>query len=96
MAVLFGLSTALWVSVAAWAVNGVGLAMVVPNTQSLVADFYDEAHRGRAFGALYFTGTEAAASTQGGLRGPRLLPVRAVHCCTGEGASVMHVCAHLG
>ena len=41
-----------------WAWNGVGLAFVIPNTQSLVADLYDEAHRGRAFGCLYTTGAD--------------------------------------
>ena len=39
-----------------WAWNGVGLAFVIPNTQSLVADFYDDHSRGRAFGTLYTTG----------------------------------------
>ena len=39
-----------------WAWNGVGLAFVIPNTQSLVADFYDDSSRGKAFGTLYTTG----------------------------------------
>ena len=37
------------------AVNGVGLALVIPNAQSITADFYDELDRGKAFGALYMT-----------------------------------------
>ena len=39
-----------------WAVNGVGLALVIPSGQSLIADYYPPASRGRAFGALYLTG----------------------------------------
>lgn len=37
------------------AVNGVGLALVIPNAQSITADYYDELDRGKAFGALYMT-----------------------------------------
>ncbi|PRW59549.1 MFS general substrate transporter [Chlorella sorokiniana] len=40
---------------AVWAVNGLGLALVLPNTQSLTADLFAAAARGRAFGALYLT-----------------------------------------
>ena len=43
-----------------WAVNGIGLAMVIPNGQSIIADSYPEASRGRAFGALYLTGAFGA------------------------------------
>jgi hypothetical protein len=39
-----------------WAWNGVGLAFLIPNTQSLVADYYEEFERGQAFGTLYTTG----------------------------------------
>ena len=39
-----------------WAINGVGLALVIPSGQSLIADYYPPASRGRAFGALYLTG----------------------------------------
>ncbi len=41
---------------ALWAINGVGLALVIPSGQSLIADYYPPATRGRAFGALYLTG----------------------------------------
>ena len=44
------------VGTALWAVNGVGLALVIPSGQSLIADYYPPASRGRAFGALYLTG----------------------------------------
>lgn len=37
------------------AINGVGLALVIPNAQSITADYYDELDRGKAFGALYMT-----------------------------------------
>lgn len=40
---------------AVWAVNGLGLALVLPACQSLVADLFASA-RGRAFGMLYATG----------------------------------------
>ena len=43
-----------------WAVNGIGLALVVPTGQSLTADYYSEAARGKAFGALYLTGAFGA------------------------------------
>ena len=37
------------------AINGVGLSLVIPNAQSITADYYDELDRGKAFGALYMT-----------------------------------------
>lgn len=37
------------------AVNGLGLALVIPNVQSLIADYYPAEARGRAFGALWLT-----------------------------------------
>lgn len=36
-------------------VNGLGLALLIPCVQSLLADYYTPANRGRAFGLLYFT-----------------------------------------
>jgi len=41
---------------AVWAINGVGLAILVPNAQGLVADLYPARQRGRAFGALLGVG----------------------------------------
>ena len=41
---------------AARAANGVGLAIVVPAIQSLVADFHVEDHRGSGFGWLHASG----------------------------------------
>lgn len=43
-----------------WAINGVGLSLVIPTGQSLTADYFTEASRGRAFGALYLTGAVGA------------------------------------
>ena len=43
-----------------WAVNGVGLSLVIPNGQSLIADYYEDLDRGKAFGALYLTGAVGA------------------------------------
>lgn len=39
-----------------WAFNGVGLALMIPSAQSLIADYYPPAARGAAFGALQLTG----------------------------------------
>lgn len=38
-----------------WAVNGVGLSLVIPNSQSCIADLYSSTSRGLAFGTLYVT-----------------------------------------
>jgi MFS family permease len=40
-------------SFSAW--NGLGLALVIPCVQSLIADVYSSATRGRAFGLLFLT-----------------------------------------
>lgn len=52
MTSLFGLCHGLAMGIALWAVNGVGLALVVPNTQSLTADAHAATARGAAFGLL--------------------------------------------
>lgn len=36
-------------------INGIGLALVIPNVQSLTADFHKSSSRGRAFGRLWLT-----------------------------------------
>ena len=41
-------------------INGIGLSMVIPSGQSMVADYYPEERRGAAFGALYLTGALGA------------------------------------
>lgn len=52
-----GLAQTYW-QCAFWrAVNGVGLAIVVPAMQSFVADSYGEGQRGVAFGVMGFVGT---------------------------------------
>lgn len=38
-----------------WAFNGVGLGLLLPNAQSLIADYFSALSRGKAFGALYLT-----------------------------------------
>ena len=48
------LETSRWAQAMAWsAFNGVGLAFVLPCAQSLVADYYAPAVRGRAFGFVF-------------------------------------------
>ncbi|KAK9841289.1 hypothetical protein WJX74_003225 [Apatococcus lobatus] len=59
------LCTTLHQAIACWAVNGLGLALVIPSGQSLIADFYSPATRGKAFGTLYLTG--ALGGMLGGL-----------------------------
>lgn len=39
-----------------WAINGFGLSLVIPNSQSVIADFYSEDARGKAFGLFAFMG----------------------------------------
>jgi MFS family permease len=39
-----------------WAFNGFGLALLIPNAQSLIADYFKPVSRGSAFGALQMTG----------------------------------------
>lgn len=64
-----------------WAVNGIGLALVVPTGQSLTADYYPEASRGLAFGALYLTG--AFGAMLGGLYATNLgVAAKVISCDT--------------
>lgn len=49
---LFAFSTNVHQGMALWAFNGLGLAWMIPNGQSMMADMYDATHRGRAFGVL--------------------------------------------
>eukprot|EP00891_Asterochloris_glomerata_P000173 jgi/Astpho2/173/e_gw1.00004.7.1_t len=55
MTALFSVTQSLQQGMILSAVNGVGLAFVIPNAQSLTADYYLELDRGKAFGALYMT-----------------------------------------
>ena len=36
-------------------INGIGLALVIPCVQSLIADYYSPETRGQAFGLMFFT-----------------------------------------
>jgi MFS family permease len=53
MTVALGLMTNVTQAVAFSAVNGIGLSLLIPSVQSVIADYYDAGTRGRAFGALY-------------------------------------------
>ena len=57
----FAFSTTLAQGIVAWAVTGLGLCLVIPNVQSLTADLYTEAHRGKAFGTLQMSSALGAA-----------------------------------
>jgi len=56
-AVLFASVSSLAAAICVWALGGVGLALVVPNTQSLTADMHDSKERGTAFGILHLCAT---------------------------------------
>jgi MFS family permease len=43
-----------------WALNGVGLALMIPNAQSMVADYYSADSRGKAFGMMGLTSATGA------------------------------------
>ena len=43
-----------------WAMNGVGLALLIPTAQSLTADYNPADRRGSAFGLLWMTGALGA------------------------------------
>lgn len=55
---LFSFTTSVGWGAFAWAWNGVGLSFIIPNSQSLVADYYSDSERGKAFGTLYTTGDD--------------------------------------
>lgn len=57
---LFSACTGLAPGYLLWALNGLGLSLVIPAGQSVTADYFSEAARGRAFGALYMTGAFGA------------------------------------
>jgi len=62
-----------------WAVNGVGLSLVIPNGQSLIADYYEDLDRGKAFGALYLTG--AVGAMIGALYATNIGTAPPLHAC---------------
>jgi MFS family permease len=55
------LSVFLLQAMASCAVNGLGLALVIPCVQSLTADYNPPESRGRAFGFMFFTGSLGVA-----------------------------------
>ncbi|CAL8463252.1 g2786 [Coccomyxa elongata] len=55
MTMAIGLSTTLTQAMSFSAWNGLGLALVIPCVQSLIADVYSSTTRGRAFGLLFLT-----------------------------------------
>ena len=44
------------------AINGLGLALVIPCVQSLVADYHPSESRGKAFGFMFFTASCGAST----------------------------------
>jgi MFS family permease len=62
MTLLFSFTNTIWWGAFTWAWNGIGLSFIIPNSQSLVADYYTDRDRGKAFGTLYTTGVQSSAS----------------------------------
>jgi MFS family permease len=56
MTSMVGLSSTLHEAMFYCAINGIGLALVIPCAQSLIADYYHADMRGQAFGLMAFTG----------------------------------------
>lgn len=54
-AVLFALSSSLAAALPSWALAGASLALIVPNAQSIVADYHTPQTRGRAFGVMHLS-----------------------------------------
>lgn len=55
MTAVIGFSTSLHQAMVSCAINGLGLALVIPCVQSLVADYHPSESRGKAFGFMFFT-----------------------------------------
>ena len=49
----FGVMKSVGQAIAFAIFNGIGLSLIIPSVQSLIADMYAPSQRGRAFGALY-------------------------------------------
>ena len=100
MTIGLGLMTSVTQAMAYAAVNGVGLSLLIPSVQSVIADSYGPASRGKAFGALFlvsslgsmaggFFATTVGGRAVGSLAGWRfaflLIAVASILC----GASVL-------
>lgn len=56
----------------AWAaLSGIGLALVLPCVQAIVAELYTAFERGRAFGTLFTVSALGATSNPSGFEGPQ-------------------------
>ena len=53
--ILFALTNSVAAALPLCAINGIGLALVIPSVQSLTADYHPAEARGKAFGALWLT-----------------------------------------
>lgn len=95
MTIALGLMTSVNQAMAYAAVNGVGLSLLIPSVQSVIADYYDASSRGRAFGSLFlvsslgsmaggFFATTVGGRSIGGLAGWRfaflLIAVASILC----------------
>lgn len=55
MTAAIGMSNSVQQAMVWCGVNGIGLALVIPCVQSLIADYHPSESRGRAFGFMFFT-----------------------------------------
>lgn len=65
MTIAMGLAQTYGQMLAFSCINGLGLALLIPCVQSLLADYYSPASRGRAFGLLYFTSSLGKSGREG-------------------------------
>ncbi|KAL6771840.1 hypothetical protein ACKKBG_A28005 [Auxenochlorella protothecoides x Auxenochlorella symbiontica] len=102
MTVAVGVSTSLRQAMVACAFNGMGLALVIPSVQSVVADCHPAEQRGRAFGLMSLTSslggmvgaffaTNAGSSTFYGVEGWRFAFFLVAAISLGTGFLVLHL-----
>jgi len=69
------------------AINGLGLALVIPCVQSLVADYHPSESRGKAFGFMFFTAScgmschATISSSDGVYAKATVVPLRSLDLC---------------
>lgn len=59
-AALFACSSSVATALPVWAMAAASLALIVPNAQSLIADYYESTSRGRAFGVMHLAASGGA------------------------------------
>ena len=93
------LKLAMWLNQAMlWcAVNGMGLALVIPCIQSLIADYNPAEKRGSAFGLMFFISSMGEATSHDSLtdgHGPGHVLTCWMKCLSSSGVSLMLPAKH--